>query len=125
MQVQAKPLLERKVLTLCGQRGINPGDPGYTWASIERGYARLNARIHRLQLTNPGLVIHSINQSCVLIPTPTLPLALVSVNIVYAGTIVDKQAIHGSGDPERTARADSDDLEDSGSGYGTVYRVNL
>jgi hypothetical protein len=116
--------LERKVLTLCGQRGVNKDDPGYSWGSIERGYAGLNGRIHRLQLTNPGLVIHSVSHHCVIFPDPH-STTIVSATIVYSGNIVDRHAFHSAGDPARTEHANSDDLEDSRLGYGTVYSVNL
>jgi hypothetical protein len=116
--------LERKLLTICGKRGRNATDSDdYSSSSIERGYAGLNGRIHRLQLDNPGLIIHSASHDCVeLKPWPS-GLFLCSVTIVYSGQIVDMRGALVDSAP-RPPRA-SDDLEDSEAGYGTVYLVHL
>lgn len=55
--------LSRKVLTIYTDRGWSDSDRFYNEKSMIRGYAALNAHIHRLIRDNPNITVHSVSYS--------------------------------------------------------------
>ncbi len=79
---------ERKVITLCGDRGWHDPDPDlYSPDSVLRGYRHLNERINRLA---QKVTIHSVSYSSEPFPgaKPGVPrLIRLFATIVYSGQL--------------------------------------
>ncbi len=118
--------LERKILTLYGERGSLPNDPEDS-AGFPRGIAVLNGVVHDLQRKNPDVTIHSVSHSTIIYPDPqgrhSASVVWLLCTLVYSGTIrpedIDDLAIQdGHGGTPR-------DLEEGDYAYSTVVSIQL
>ena len=112
--------LSRKVLTIYTDRGWVESNPKYCEKSVVRGYAGLNAHVHKLIRNNPKLTVHSVSHSSILYPDDGTDSGLIGVfiSIVYSGEIKN---LNGFMIPERFA----DSFDDDGSGHGTIIKVSI
>ncbi len=118
-----RKVLDRKVLTIYGDRGWNPAEASYTQSSMVRGFAGLNGHIHRLMRDNPEIVVYSVSHSSIVYPFGLDNFMLrLFATVVYSGEIHDISGFATFAEDEEKPRKPFDDGE---MGYGTVIRVQL
>lgn len=111
--------MNRRVLTIHGQRAWwhNSEDTAYAGNSIVRGYAGLNAAIHRLINKNPQIIVQSVSHSSVTVPEANGYMALhMFATVVYSGEITTLAGL--------TLEERERDLSDEGVGYDTVITLS-